>query len=134
MLFHKNIKFKFKFKFKPRLRRGYHRPRCNTEYNTIFVANVPHKTLEEHLRSVVQNITEIHKSDVIFFITYVHVSSAEMITKLTKQCDVFPCKSSRVKIQQLNLTKRKRKLLQIQCDACSVHRPTDSLQVTMIGE
>jgi len=35
----------------------------------------------------------------------------EMITKLTKQCDVFQCNSISVKIQQLNLTKRKRKLL-----------------------
>jgi len=38
-----------------------------------------------------------------------------MITKLSKQCDVFPCNSSSVKIQQLNLTKRKRKLLHSQC-------------------
>jgi len=34
-----------------------------------------------------------------------------MITKLTKQCDIFPCNFSSVKIQQLNLAKRKRKRL-----------------------
>jgi len=97
--------------FKPRLRLGYHRPQCNTEY-ILSSWRMCHTKL---CVSVVQSITEFHKPDVItnslqgnlrhIFITY--VSSAQMITKLTKQCDVFPCNSSSVKIQQLNLTKRK---------------------------
>jgi len=38
-----------------------------------------------------------------------------MIAELTKQRDVFPCNSSSVKIKQVNLTKRKRKLLHAHC-------------------
>jgi len=75
---------------------------CNTEY-IIFVANVPHRSFEIY-SSKLKYITEFNKSDVITHrpqgnlrltsITY--VSSADMITKQTKQCDVFPCNSSSV--------------------------------------